>query len=251
VSVELRPGETLGVVGESGSGKSTLARAAARLGPITSGRIDFDGRDLTELRGSALRRARRDFQMIFQNPATSLNPAMSAGEAVAEPLLVHGLVERRRDAMTRARDLLERCGLPEASWARGPGGLSGGQQQRVAIARALAVEPRLIIADEPTSALDVSAQARVINLMTTLQRELGIAYLFITHDLAVVRHVSHRMAVMQRGRLVETGASEELCENPQQRYTKELLAASPSVDPEVERRRRAVRRAGRASTATS
>ncbi|MGC4109305.1 MAG: dipeptide/oligopeptide/nickel ABC transporter ATP-binding protein [Nocardioides sp.] len=242
VSLDIGPGETVGVVGESGSGKSTLARAAARLGPVTSGLIRFDGRDVTGLGGGALRRARREFQMIFQNPSTSLNPGMSAGDAVAEPLLVHGLVERRRDALTKAHDLLARCGLPEDSWQRTPRNLSGGQQQRVAIARALSVEPRLIIADEPTSALDVSAQARVINLMTTLQRELHIAYLFISHDLAVVRHVSQRMAVMHRGRVVESGSTDAVCEDPQERYTKELLAASPSVDPGVERQRRAARR---------
>jgi peptide/nickel transport system ATP-binding protein len=242
VSLSVRPGQTVGVVGESGSGKSTLARAAARLGPITAGSIRFAGSDITGIAGAALRRTRREFQMIFQNPATSLNPAMSARASVAEPMLVHGMVERRRDALARADELLERCGLPDSAWSRLPRALSGGQQQRVAISRALAVEPRLIIADEPTSALDVSAQARVINLMQTLQEDLGIAFLFISHDLAVVRHVSHEMAVMSTGRLVEHGPADDICERPSEQYTKELLSASPSLDPQLERQRRAIRR---------
>jgi ABC-type glutathione transport system ATPase component len=241
VSLSLARGETLGIVGESGSGKSTLAKAVARLGPITSGSVRFSGRDITTLTGQDLRRERRHFQMIFQNPATSLNPRMAVVESVMEPLLIHRLSPNARDARARAEELLDRCGLPTASWARRPSGLSGGQQQRVAVARALAVKPQLIIADEPTSALDVSAQARVINLMMSIQQEMNLAFLFISHDLAVVRHVSHRIAVMNTGRIVEEGTADQICDAPKDDYTQRLLAASPSLSPSIERERRRLR----------
>lgn len=245
VSFTVAPGETVGIVGESGSGKSTVARAVTRLGPITAGHVRFDGRDVGTLTGPELRRERRHFQMIFQNPSVSLNPRMTALQAVMEPLLVHRIASDTRSARTTASSLLERCGLPSASWTRRPDALSGGQQQRVAISRALAVQPRLIVADEPTSALDVSAQARVVNLMSELRSDLGVAFLFIGHDLAVVRHVSHRIIVMNAGRVVETGPSDEVCDHPSDPYTRRLLAASPSLDPAVERQRRLDRAADR------
>jgi len=229
VTLELFPGQTIGIVGESGSGKSSLARAIARMGPISSGRILLDGEDMAALRGEALRRARRRFQMIFQNPSQSLNPRMTAVASVMEPILVHGLRSTRQLARERAEELLRLCALPPESWNRRSRNLSGGQQQRVAIARALAVEPELIIADEATSALDVSAQAKVINLLMDLQDALGVSYVFISHDLAVVRHIADTIAVMYRGEIVEFGTSDEVCDRPTHPYTKLLLESSPRI----------------------
>ena len=240
VTLHLDRRETLALVGESGSGKSTLARAVLGLERPTSGRIDFDGEDLTRLRATDLRRRRRNFQIVFQDPATSLNPRMKVGAALAEPLLVHGLVRTRREAMQRVGELLVLCELPADAAGRYPHTFSGGQQQRIAIARALALEPKLIVADEPTSALDVSIQAQIINLMLDLQERLGLSYLLISHDLAVVREMAHRIAVLYAGKVFEVASADDLYERPNNPYTRALLSASPVADPEVEQHRRRI-----------
>ena len=237
VSLRLDAGKTLGLVGESGSGKSTVAKAIARLGPVTAGSIRFDGRELTGVRGEELRRLRRHFQIVFQDPSSSLNPRLKIGEIVAEPLVAHRVL-RRRALAARVGDLLELCELPRTIASRYPHALSGGQRQRVAIARALALEPKLIVADEPTSALDVSIQAQIVNLLRDLQARLGLSYLLISHDLAVVRELSHTVAVMYAGRIVEHATCEALYERPNNPYTRALLDASPLPDPTVERARR-------------
>ena len=224
VSFEVRRGETLGLVGESGSGKTTVARMLIRLEKPTAGRIDFEGRDITALRGSALRTAvRRRMAMVFQNPSTSLNPYQRVGDVLAEPLRVHKVgdsAERHR----RVMEMMEQVGLDPAFAGRYPQELSGGQRQRVGIARALMLDPSLIVADEPTASLDVSVQAQVVNLLQELQRQRGLAYLFITHDLALVRHLSHRIAVMYLGRVVESGPAAELFADPAHPYTAVLAS---------------------------
>ena len=237
VSFSVAPGETLGLVGESGSGKSTIARTVLGLHRPTSGQIRFEGEDLLALRARELRKRRRHLQIVFQDPATSLNPRMKVGAIVAEPLLVHGLAESKREAAERARELLELCGMPADSIDRYPHAFSGGQQQRVAIARALALEPKLVVADEPTSALDVSIQAQIVNLMADLQERLGLSYLLISHDLAVVRQLADRVAVLYAGRLFELAPADDLYARPNNPYTKALLGASPIPDPVVERHR--------------
>ncbi len=237
VSFEIRRGETLGLVGESGSGKTTTGRAILRRVPITAGRIWFKGRDITEVRGEELRRLRRDMQLVFQDPYASLNPRMRVLDIVAEPLLVHGLVRRIEDAEDRVVELLELVGLPADAVDRYPHAFSGGQRQRIGIARALALEPDLIVADEPVSALDVSIRAQVVNLMQDLQERLGLTYLFIAHDLSVVRHISHRIAVMYAGKLVELADRDELYRDPRHPYTRALLSAVPIPDPRVQRAR--------------
>jgi ABC-type glutathione transport system ATPase component len=230
VTLSLRPGETLGLVGESGSGKSTLGRAVARLVEVDSGSIAVNGAEMTALRGGALRRARSSVQMIFQDPYASLDPRFSVARTVAEPILIHGKA-RRHEALDRAIDLLGQVGLGSDMARRFPHELSGGQRQRVAIARALAAEPKIIIADEPTSALDVSIQAQVLDLLSTLQQRLGLALLFISHDLAVVRRMSSRTAVMRAGRILELGPTAALLGDPRHPYTRALLAAAPLPDP--------------------
>ena len=237
VSFEIRRGETLGLVGESGSGKTTTGRAILRRVPITAGRIWFKGRDITTLRGEELRRLRRDMQLVFQDPYASLNPRMRVLDIVAEPLLVHGLIRRIQDAEDRVAELLELVGLPADALDRYPHAFSGGQRQRIGIARALALEPDLIVADEPVSALDVSIRAQVVNLMQDLQERLGLTYLFIAHDLSVVRHISHRIAVMYAGKLVELADRDELYRDPRHPYTRALLSAVPIPDPRVQRAR--------------
>jgi oligopeptide/dipeptide ABC transporter ATP-binding protein len=237
VSFEIRRGETLGLVGESGSGKTTTGRAVLRRVPITAGRIWFKGRDITGLRGEELRRLRRDMQLVFQDPYASLNPRMRVLDIVAEPLLVHGLVRRIEDAEDRVVELLELVGLPVDAVERYPHAFSGGQRQRIGIARALALEPDLIVADEPVSALDVSIRAQVVNLMQDLQERLGLTYLFIAHDLSVVRHISHRIAVMYAGKLVELADRDEIYRDPRHPYTRALLSAVPIPDPRVQRAR--------------
>ena len=228
-SFTLRRGETLGLVGESGSGKTTLGRAVLRLIPSASGRVLFEGADLSEVGASDLRRLRARMQMIFQDPAASLNPRMRVGEIVAEPLAIHRIGSGRADRRRRASALLDRCGMPGDILDRYPHQFSGGQRQRIAIARALAVNPALIVCDEPTSALDVSVQAQVVNLLQDLQDELGLAFLFISHDMAVVSHICQRIAVMKVGRIVETGEVDQIIRSPGHPYTRSLLSAVPRM----------------------
>ena len=237
VSLDVRRGETLGLVGESGCGKSTFARAVIRLVSPTGGRIIFDGEDITDLGGDGLRRMRRRMQMIFQDPYASLNPRMTIGSMLTEPLRVHSLA-RGAEAARRARELVEIVGLPRNAINRYPHEFSGGQRQRAGIARALAVQPDFIAADEAVSALDVSIQAQIVNLLTDLQREFELTYLFIAHDLSVVRHISDRIAVMYLGEVVELSPSRELYDRPLHPYTSALVSAVPIPDPKVERQRK-------------
>ncbi|WP_416970814.1 ATP-binding cassette domain-containing protein [Streptomyces sp. 4F14] len=234
VTFDLHEGECLAVVGESGSGKSTLARTLMRLVEPTGGTVHYQGRDLLALSGREMRRQRRDIQMVFQDPYASLHPRRTVENIVREPWRVHKDVVPRDQQHARVRELLHQVGLPEAYAPLHPGRLSGGERQRVAIARALALRPRLLVLDEPVSALDVSIQAQVVNVLMTLRAELGLAYLFISHDLNLVRLVADRVAVMYRGRLVETGTTEELYARPAHPYTQALLEASPGRGDVVE-----------------
>jgi oligopeptide/dipeptide ABC transporter ATP-binding protein len=235
VSFRLRERETLALVGESGSGKTTTARTVLQLQPPTSGTVRLMGRDLTALRGRALRRARRDLQVVFQDPFASLDPRLSIEKVVSEPLRVHGRYQR--NGKQKVAELLELVGLQPDHMNRYPHEFSGGQRQRIAIARALALEPRLVVLDEPVSALDVSMRAGVVSLLQRLQDRLGLAYLFIAHDLSVVRQIADRVAVMYLGKIVESGSCEDIFERASHPYTHALLSAVPVPDPTVERRR--------------
>ena len=246
VSFDIYPGETLGLVGESGSGKSTTGRAILRRVPAAGGKIFFKGRDITQIEPANLRPLRRNMQLVFQDPYASLNPRMRIFDIVAEPLVVHGLARSTKDAMGKVSELLERVGLPPDAGSRYPHAFSGGQRQRVGIARALALSPEFIVADEPVSALDVSIRAQIINLMQDLQADLGLTYLFIAHDLAVVRHISRRIAIMYAGKIVELAGRDEIYDNPLHPYTKALLSAVPVPDPKVQRSRKRITYKGEA-----
>jgi ABC-type glutathione transport system ATPase component len=240
VSLHLAERETLGLVGESGSGKTTIGRAILGLAPVTGGRIRLSGRDITSAARRERRALSRDLQVVFQDPYSSLNPARTIGDTLAEPLSVQGV--SAAEARGRVRQLLDRVHLPQDAMHRLPREFSGGQRQRIAIARALALEPRLIVCDEPVSALDLSTQARVLDLFLEIQQDTGVSYLFISHDLDVVRHVSHRVAVLYRGELVEQGDAEQVTRAPRHPYTQRLLLASPVPDPDRQAERRNARR---------
>lgn len=244
VSFKIYPGETLGLVGESGSGKSTTGRAILRRVPTAAGNIVFRGQDITHLEENELRPIRRHMQMVFQDPYASLNPRMRVVETIAEPLIVHGLAKNLKKAIPLVAELLEMVGLPQDAGRRYPHAFSGGQRQRIGIARALALHPEFIVADEPVSALDVSIRAQVVNLMQDLQQEMGLTYFFIAHDLAVVRHISHRIAIMYAGKIMETADCESIYETPIHPYTEALLTAIPVPDPRIQKARKRVFYAG-------
>ena len=244
VWLDVRPGETVGLVGESGSGKTTLGYTILGHYTPTAGRVLFDGEDVTGATGSGLRKLRRNMQMVFQDPYSSLNPRMRVEEIVAEPLICHRVISDRAELRARVGSLLEMCGMPADAASRFPHAFSGGQRQRIGIARALALNPRLLVADEPTSALDVSVQAQVVNLLQDLQQQLNLSYLFISHDLSVVRHISHRIAIMYLGQLIEIAPAAEIFDQPQHPYTDALLSAIPVPDPEDEWHGRRVRLIG-------
>jgi oligopeptide transport system ATP-binding protein len=237
VSLELRRGETLGLVGESGCGKSTLGRCLIRLYNPTAGSIEIAGKDITTLNGSDLRAERSQFQMIFQDPYASLNPRMTVFDIIAEPIKTHGIAPHKDELRQMVNDLMLKVGLSPRFVRKYPHEFSGGQRQRIAVARALAVRPKIIVCDEPVSALDVSIQAQILNLLKDLQAELQISYIFIAHDLAAVKHISDRIAVMYLGKIVEQAPRDELFANPQHPYTRALLSAIPVADPKQERQR--------------
>ncbi len=235
VSLEIAPGETVGLVGESGCGKSTLGKAIMHLIPATDGRIVLDGQDITDLSYSAMRSIRAKMQMIFQDPHNSLNPRRTVGNLIAQPLQVAGY--SKKDIAARVSELMAQVGLPPDAGSRYPHEFSGGQRQRIGIARALALKPKLVICDEPVSALDVSIRAQVINLLQDLSEKLGVSYLFISHDLTMVQHIADKLIVMYLGRIVETGSAETIWKHPAHPYTQALLAAAPVADPHVMRSR--------------
>jgi peptide/nickel transport system ATP-binding protein len=240
VSIEIAAGETLGLVGESGSGKTTLGRAILGLAPVTEGKITFLGQDISHATRKERRELSRDVQVVFQDPYSSLNPSMEIGEILAEPLEIQGMAPDA--ARKRISELLDQVALPADSIHRLPREFSGGQRQRVAIARALALSPKLIVCDEPVSALDLTTQARILDLFLQIQRDTGVAYLFVSHDLDVVRHISHRVAVMYKGEIVEQGISSKVTVNPEHPYTQKLLMASPVPDPDRQQLRREERK---------
>ncbi|MCU1407668.1 MAG: peptide transporter ATP-binding protein [Glaciihabitans sp.] len=240
VSLDIRPGETVGLVGESGSGKTTLGRAVLGLAPVTGGEILYRGKDIAHLGRKERRSLSSEIQVVFQDPYTSLNPSLTIEQILVEPLTTRNVPAK--EASKRVLDLLDQVGLPKAAAGRLPREFSGGQRQRIAIARALALEPRLIVCDEPVSALDLSTQARVLDLFTEIQERTGVAYLFVSHDLAVVRHLSHRVAVMYHGEIVEWGDGDQVTARPEHPYTQRLFLAAPVADPVRQQQRRADRR---------
>ncbi len=239
VSFHIATGETLGLVGESGCGKTTVGRTILRLIPATSGTVRFNGHDVFAAGGAQLKALRRQMQIIFQDPAGSLNPRMRIASIVGEPLVVHGLIDPADKGGLRRKveQLLERCGMPRHAADRYPHEFSGGQRQRIGIARALALEPRFIVCDEPTSALDVSIQAQILNLLTDLQRDFGLSFLFISHDMAVIQHMCRRIAVMYKGKIVEEGPREKILGDPRHPYTRSLLSAVPETNPRRKKQR--------------
>jgi oligopeptide transport system ATP-binding protein len=240
ISFDIVKGETLGLVGESGCGKSTTGRTIIQLYKATSGKVYLGDQELTNLKGEDLRQIRRDMQIIFQDPYASLNPRMTVGDIVGEPLEVHGIIKNHKERRERVQELLSLVGLNPYFINRYPHEFSGGQRQRIGVARALALQPKFIVCDEPISALDVSIQAQVVNLLENLQNQFNLTYLFIAHDLSMVRHISDRIAVMYLGKIVELSAREELYNNPLHPYTKALLSAVPIPDPVAERKRQRI-----------
>lgn len=239
INISIGQGETLGLVGESGSGKTTLGRAVLGLAPVTGGKITFEEQDISHAGRKMRRTLSRDLQVVFQDPYTSLNPALEIGDILAEPLGVQGMGQA--DARKRVKELLDQVNLPSDAIHRLPREFSGGQRQRVAIARALALSPKLIVCDEPVSALDLTTQARVLDLFLQIQKDTGVSYLFVSHDLDVVRHISHRVAVMYQGEIVEQGPADAVTRDPEHPYTQRLLLASPVPDPDRQEQRRADR----------
>ena len=237
VSFFVRRGETLGLVGESGCGKTTVGRTILRLIPNSGGSVRFDGRDVLSAGALDLRKLRREMQIIFQDPGGSLNPRMRVGSIIGEPLEVHGLTKSADETRARVEELLVKCGLWKQAADRYPHEFSGGQRQRIGIARALSLQPRLIVCDEPTSALDVSIQSQILNLLGDLQDEMGLSYLFISHDMAVIHHICDRIAVMYNGKIVEEGSRDEIINSPKHEYTQALLSAVPEADPRRKKQR--------------
>lgn len=240
ISISIKPGETFGLVGESGCGKSTLGRAIVKINPVTEGKIVFEGKDITKLKGKELDQFRKDVQMIFQDPYASLNPRMTVGEIVREPMDIHDIFKTKAEREVRVRELLELVGLKPDHIRRYPHEFSGGQRQRIGIARTLALNPKFIVCDEPISALDVSIQAQVINLLEKIQKEMGISYLFIAHDLSMVKHISDRIGVMYLGNMMEVGESDDVYHKPLHPYTQALLSSVPIPDPKIAREKQRI-----------